>query len=294
MHRTANLASVTNLQKIPDEQRQEPELDSGLIFDLGLHKGEDSEFYLKKGFRVVAVEALSKLCHTASERLKSYVESGQLVIVNAAIAESDGPITFYENQKLSLWGTTRPAVARAFADLGAGSTEITVEGLTFSSLLRRFGIPYYMKIDIEGSDVLCLESLLQFKAKPKFISIESNKTSWSELLREFELLTALGYSRFKLFNQRNIWQSRCPCPSREGTYIDHRFEYGSTGLFGDETPGPWLTQGEILKQYKRVFLQYRLFGDRGLFTHFELARKFMRFANLGVGWYDTHAALPEK
>ena len=28
-----------------------------LIFDIGMHKGEDAEFYLRKGFRVVAFEA---------------------------------------------------------------------------------------------------------------------------------------------------------------------------------------------------------------------------------------------
>ncbi len=28
-----------------------------LIFDIGMHKGEDSEYYLKKGFDVVAFEA---------------------------------------------------------------------------------------------------------------------------------------------------------------------------------------------------------------------------------------------
>jgi len=290
MHQNANRASVTTLQPMPDE-RNEPESDSGLIFDVGLHTGEDSEYYLKKGFRVVAVEALSKLCDIASQRLRSYVESGQLVIVNAAIAESDGPITFYENQQNSLWGTTRPEIAQTFAYLGAVSTEIMVEGVTFSSLLRRFGIPYYLKIDIEGSDLLCLESLLQFKSRPKFVSIESNKTSWSELLREFELLTALGYSRFKLFNQRHAWRLPCPWPAREGTYIDFRFAYGSTGLFGDETPGPWFTRGEVLKKYKRVFLKYRLIGDRGLFSQFELGRKFQRFADIGAGWYDTHAAL---
>ena len=29
-----------------------------LIFDIGMHIGQDTEVYLKKGFRVVAVEAL--------------------------------------------------------------------------------------------------------------------------------------------------------------------------------------------------------------------------------------------
>jgi hypothetical protein len=28
-----------------------------LVFDIGCHRGEDSDFYLQKGFRIVAVEA---------------------------------------------------------------------------------------------------------------------------------------------------------------------------------------------------------------------------------------------
>ena len=32
-----------------------------LIFDIGMHIGQDTEFYLKKGFCVVAVEANPKL-----------------------------------------------------------------------------------------------------------------------------------------------------------------------------------------------------------------------------------------
>ena len=28
-----------------------------LIYDVGMHRGEDTAFYLRKGFRVVAVEA---------------------------------------------------------------------------------------------------------------------------------------------------------------------------------------------------------------------------------------------
>jgi len=32
-----------------------------LIFDIGSHKGEDTDFYLKKAFKVVAFEANPKL-----------------------------------------------------------------------------------------------------------------------------------------------------------------------------------------------------------------------------------------
>ena len=52
-----------------------------LIYDVGLHKGEDTEFYLRKGFRVVAIEALPALCDIARQRLHEYVDSGHLNIL---------------------------------------------------------------------------------------------------------------------------------------------------------------------------------------------------------------------
>jgi spermidine synthase len=40
-----------------------------LIYDIGMHDGSDSEFYLRKGYRVVAVEANPKLVEACRERL---------------------------------------------------------------------------------------------------------------------------------------------------------------------------------------------------------------------------------
>jgi len=31
--------------------------EGGLIYDVGDHKGEDTEFYLKKGFSVIAIDS---------------------------------------------------------------------------------------------------------------------------------------------------------------------------------------------------------------------------------------------
>ena len=77
---------------------------SDLIYDVGLHAGEDSLFYLLKGFRVVAVDANPAMCRLAGERLARFVETGQLRIVNAAIADRRGRLTFFENTK-SDWST---------------------------------------------------------------------------------------------------------------------------------------------------------------------------------------------
>ena len=57
----------------------------------------------------------------------------------------------------------------------ANSEIIYVNEVDFSECLRRYGIPYYLKIDIEGMDLHCCRVLLNFGEKPNYISIESEK-----------------------------------------------------------------------------------------------------------------------
>jgi hypothetical protein len=56
-----------------------------LIYDLGCHNGQDSDFYLKKGFTVVAAEAYPGLC----DRLKLRFRPGSSAKKRRAV----GPAT---------------------------------------------------------------------------------------------------------------------------------------------------------------------------------------------------------
>ena len=265
-----------------------------LVFDVGFHKGEDSEFYLKKGFRVVAVEANPALHAAGRERFAASIHSGQLTLVHAAVAGSDGPVPFFLNARVSEWGTISKDWAERNAELGAASEQVAVPGMRFERLLEEFGVPYYLKIDIEGADLLCLEALRAFASRPAHLSIESNKTSWRDLVKEFRLLCELGYRRFKVVSQEGVSSQVCPAPAREGGYVQHRFVRGSTGAFGEEAPGAWLSERQALGRYRRIFLNYRLFGDDGWFTErsLRLPLVWRLIKHLPrCDWYDTHAAL---
>jgi 16S rRNA A1518/A1519 N6-dimethyltransferase RsmA/KsgA/DIM1 with predicted DNA glycosylase/AP lyase activity len=61
-----------------------------LIYDVGAHKGEDTRFYLAKGFSVVAIEASPELCASLQNEFPAYVKNGMLNILNAAVAEASG------------------------------------------------------------------------------------------------------------------------------------------------------------------------------------------------------------
>lgn len=268
------------------------ELQEDLIFDIGFHNGEDTDFYLKKGFRVLAVEANPHLHAAGVQRFRQQIESGQLTLVNVAIAEADGPIRFFINRRVTEWGTTSQEFAARNVRLGAASDEISVLGMRFERILGDFGVPYYLKIDIEGADLLCLRGLHQCGKQPTHVSLESTKTSWAGLLSEFQQLRALGYHRFKVVSQEGVPHQACPNPPWEGEYVQHRFMRGSSGAFGDEAPGEWLSEREALARYRRIFLQYRLFGDSGWFTERNLRLPlFWRLSRYlpKSDWYDTHA-----
>ena len=265
-------------------------MDPNLIYDVGLHKGEDSEFYLKKGFRVVAIDAMASLCDFARHRLKSYLDSCQLSVLNAAIAQNDGPVTFYENVR-SVWGTTSPEwVRRNQIVHQAPSKPTIVKGVRFAGVMRQFGVPYYLKIDIEGADLLCVEALREFTSRPRYVSLESNMASWMALQAEFNLLRELGYTRFKVIRQDDVRHQVCPLPATEGRYVDHQFAYGSTGLFGEEAPGQWLSETEALERYRRIFRRYRMFGNYSVLRRLPMGRRLIHILRLTPGWHDTHAA----
>lgn len=260
-----------------------------LIYDVGAHKGEDTDYYLKKGFRVVAVEADPILARELRDRLAPAIVSGQLTVVEAAVADKAGEIEFFHNEQNTVWGTIHQDWAERNEKMGAPSSRIKVRAIRFEDLLREYGVPYYLKVDIEGADMVCVSALASTTDKPKFLSLESTKTSWADLLKEFDVLESLGYKRFQVVNQARIEEQSEPNPPREGSYSGHKLQFGSTGLFGNDLPGPWLTKAQAIRRYARIFLQYKFFGDNTRGQQFMW--RFPKYRRMVIpDWYDTHAA----
>lgn len=268
------------------------ELQDDLIYDVGMHKAEDTEFYLQKGFRVVAIEALPTFCEAASVRFPRQVDRGELTIVNGAVSGSPEPVRFYVNTN-SDWGTIQQDRSDGWEKLGFPAVEVMeIPSVSMAEVIQEHGVPYYLKVDIEGADMLCLEALLAQEGRPRYLSMESTKTSWRDLVAEFDMLDRLGYSRFKIVAQHLVPKQRCPYPSREGTYSDRSFERGSSGLFGEEAPGRWMSRRWALAMYRFIYLRYFLYGDTGLLRRHRmllLPRLGLRLLLGPAGWYDTHA-----
>jgi FkbM family methyltransferase len=233
---------------------------NSLIFDIGCHKGEDTDFYLKRGHVVVAVEANPILCETLKQRFREEIKSGRFTLVDKAIAEDEGEITFFVNSVASIWGTIRSDwAARNLNYAGAPSEKITVSSIKFSQLIEQFGMPYYLKIDIEGADMLCLEGLLSFSERPKYVSAEVPDRQ--TLQKMATLLSTMGYDAFQLVDQSD-------------------FLADASGPFGEELPGNWKTKNRLILEYTAMQLRKRI-----------LRSMMIKFKHK---WFDIHARLTEQ
>lgn len=174
-----------------------------LVFDVGVNNGDDTAYYLRCGFRVVGVEANPDLVDQVKARFADQVRDGRLVVLNVAVGAEDGEATFHVSEgNRGVWSSLDRSLA---ARENLGTRQVTVPARRFGGLLREYGVPFYLKIDIEGADRLCLEDIDAADA-PAYVSFEASEGQLDDLF----LLVRVGYTRFKLIDQMNGFRQAIP------------------------------------------------------------------------------------
>ena len=261
-------------------------MDNNLVFDIGMHKAEDTAYYLRQGCRVVAVEANPVLAGQGSDRFKAEIAAGKLVIENVGISDEPGAAEFWVCEEKSEWSSfNRPFASRR----GYHHHSIEVQCVRLPNLIQKHGMPFYMKIDIEGNDAVCLRQM-SAPQTPAYVSVEAYG---EESVRD---LMNLGYTQFKVIDQisfctlehpptaayaaywslKRFWEKslhdKTAYGSRffgkiggrflaEGVMGRYRrrggFEFvaGSSGPFGESTSGRWRS-GEVAMDAIRRFEQW--------------------------------------
>lgn len=286
-------------------------MESSLIFDVGMHRGEDTEYYLARGFRVVAVDADPAMIAQAADRFSEAVRDGRLVLVHAAVGDDQGEVEFHLSDQ-TIWSSRKPQVS---ARERTETRTIRVPSRRLDDLFREHGVPYYCKIDIEGWDVVCLRSLEEADELPSYISAESEcvgdseEPTEEETLAVLEQLGRLGYRRFKLVDQQSLavlppsgraYRERPPAWERvlrrlglngqtpynfyelwvrtrshlNGVH-GYTFPDMSTGPFGADLAGEWLD----LETARRMLLRHR--------RDYQRMAKATRYGF----WCDWHATI---
>jgi FkbM family methyltransferase len=272
---------------------QEIPFKSDLIYDVGMHDGKDTENYLADGYRVLAIDADPDLASKARERFHREIASGKLTILNVGISTEASVEKFWICETKSVWNSFDRSLA---SRNGCPHHSIDVPTRPFVDILRQFGIPTYLKIDIEGRDVLCLEALKGMPL-PKFVSAEDGGPDPKNgIPRALTTMHDAGYRYFNLVAQQdfrplfrgyrggykaNVEQRavnslaygrlRVPLLYKLAEPMSHRgelarrnggrqFRLESSGPWGKGIPGGWVSFEEASRMQAQIRAAY--YADR--------------------------------
>jgi len=212
-----------------------------VIYDFGANNGDDVPYYLKKADIVIAVEANPLLVAQIRERFSKELNAGRLIVENCALTtepRSSG-VTFYLHKS----NHVRSQFPRPADSVLDDYEEIVVPSENVVDLIKTYGEPFYIKIDVEHYDQNILEHLFLHDIRPPFISAESHS------IEVFSLFVALGkYKSFNLVDGETVATKYrnhiIKTDDREEIYS---FPHHSAGPFGTDIHGPWMTANNFFR-----------------------------------------------
>ena len=166
-------------------------LNSGdLFFDIGAHLGSKSNQFLNKKLKTVMVEPLPQCIKQLKVKFK---DKKDVEILQKAVGKNIGTMTLEINSKMPTISTMAKHWKKGRFSNEKWDQKILVEVITLDQLIKIYGKPDYIKIDVEGFE---LEVLLGLTQKVGIISFEFTSEFFEQIINCLSHLKKIGYNQF--------------------------------------------------------------------------------------------------
>ena len=144
-----------------------------IIYDIGSNDGKNIEYFLKKSDIVVAIDANPLLIENIKNKFSNYIKGKKLFVENYAIYDQDDLyLNFFIHKNHNVLSTIIDIKNSPEDKDIKNYYTIKIKSKKISSIISKYGEPYYIKIDIEGADHLAINDLYINNIHPEYISSE--------------------------------------------------------------------------------------------------------------------------
>ena len=160
-----------------------------MFFDIGANIGNWSLKNINQCNTIIAVEASP----TTFQQLKQNCNS-RIIPLNYAVCNSSVDITFYQAHANTLSTMNKEWLTNPISRFyNEPYTEIICKTISIDKLIAQYGIPELIKIDVEGGEYECIQSLTQ---KVNLLCFEWASETNNITMKCLDYLFHLGYTQY--------------------------------------------------------------------------------------------------
>ena len=166
-----------------------------MLFDIGANRGDATLAGLKKGHKVIALDAAPRIF---KELVANFIYNPNVIPLKFAVGETDGDtIEFYECVEDGLSSMNKDWLTdESFPYAGKAFRTVRATTITLDTLIKEYGLPELIKIDVEGAED---EVLAGYTLKAPQLSFEWSEVTIDSHIKQLERLRDVnGYTEYAL------------------------------------------------------------------------------------------------
>lgn len=162
-----------------------------LMFDIGANRGDAVLAGLKKGYKVIALEPGPRVF---KELVSNFIYNPNVVPLKLAVSDTNNnQIEFYEAEEDGLSSINKEWLTKdSMPYAGKPYRTIFATTITIDSLIKIYGNPDLIKIDVEGAEWFIFRGMTKYSGQ---LTFEWTINTIKEHQEQIEYLKSLGYTK---------------------------------------------------------------------------------------------------